>query len=269
MLPATNHISGQNFVKSKPPSPHPTMPFLLWLILSLDILHLSNASKRQSLTSFIHQYKDAIQDFTMTGHESGWSHCDILSDGFLIQGIPHVSMELDKIEDLDTKWVLGSSHCLLVAYHVNNQAGLHSLLEIGRTIFQHKRMALVITLASGLKFEIGANSTKLPFLVAAEWESQKTQFICPIVGETKSHQQSKMCVSSHASYENRTLQMGIIGAEPYLVRTETGKDGIDIRMMDMLAKKLRFRTNLIDAPSFFASPNMVCMRPRLLKLLCA
>ena len=128
------------------------MPFLLWLILSLDILHLSNASKRQSLTSFIHQYKDAIQDFTMTGHESGWSHCDILSDGFLIQGIPHVSMELDKIEDLDTKWVLGSSHCLLVAYYVNNQASLHSLLEIGRTIFQHKRMALVITLASGLKF---------------------------------------------------------------------------------------------------------------------
>ena len=245
------------------------MPFLLWLILSLDLLHLSNASKRQSLSSFIHQYKDAIQDFTMTGHESGWSHCDILSDGFLIQGIPHVLMELDKIEDLDSKWILGSSHCLLVAYHVNNQASLHSLLEIGRTIFQYKRLALVITLASGLKFEIGANSTKLPFLVAAEWESQKTQFICPIVGETKSHQQSKMCVSSQASYENKTLQMGIIGAEPYFVRTETGKDGIDIRMMDMLAKKLRFSTNLIDAPSFFASPNMVCMRPRLLKLLCA
>ena len=202
----------------------------------------------------------------MTGHESGWSHCDILSDGFLIHGIPHISLELHNIKDLDRKLVLGSSHCLLVAYHVHNQASLHSLLEFGRKMFQHKRLALVITLASGLKFDIGENSTKLPFLVAAEWGSNRTQFICPVVGETKSHQQSNMCAPYHASYENRILQIGIIGAEPYFVRTETGKDGIDIRMMDMLAKKLRFSTNFVEAPSFFASPNMVCMTLRQLKL---
>ena len=211
---------------------------------------------------------DDIQYFTMIGHERGWSHCDILSDGFLIHGVPHISMDLDNIKDLDSKSVLGSSHCLLVAYHVHNQASLHSLLEFGRKMFQHKRLALVITLASGLKFDIGANSTKLPFLVAAEWGSHKTQFICPIVGETKSHLQSNICVPDLASYENRTLQIGITGEEPHFVRTETGMDGIDIRMMDMLAKKFRFSNKFIVAPSFFASPNMVCRRPRLLKLLC-
>ena len=262
-------------VKSSLPSQYPildiSMPFLFWHIVSLGIIHMCNASHVQSQSVFINEYKDAIEDFTMVGHQNGWNHCDILSDGFLIQGIPHISMELDRIKDLDTKSVLASSHCLLIVYYVQNQASLKSLIEFGQVTFQHKRLALVIRLASGLKLDIGPFSkTKLPFLVVIEWEeNQKRQFICPVVGETTPHWQLNMCAPSQASYENKTLQIGIIGLKPYFVHTETGRDGIDIRMINMLAKKLRFSTNFIAASSFFASPNMVCMRLMLLQLPCA
>ena len=236
-------------------------------LLPLVILLLPTTSLGQEHSILLKRYKDAIQNYIMTGHEYGWKQCDILSDGSLYEtgrqmgDIPHISMELDNIMTLDTKLTLASSHCLLVAYHVDNKASLSTILDFGKAAFHYTRLAMVLKMDSGITLDMATNVTKLPFLVAAESDHGKRQFLCPVIGEMEPRLELDMCKPSYVSYKYRSLRVGIMGLKPYFINTELGHDGIDFRMLTMLEERLKFKARIIVPPSFLASVDMVCSLP--------
>ena len=243
-------------------------------ILLVVILHLPDTSMGREHISFLNRYKEAIQNYIMTGHEYGWKQCDILSDesafeagSSQIGSTPHIYMKVDKMETLDFwpshighwNWTFASSPCLLVNYHIVDMTSLSTLLDFGRAAFQYKRLALVLTMDSGITLEMASNVTKLPFLVAAESSQGKEQFLCPVVGETDLRLEPEMCNPSYVSYKNKTLRFGIVGIPPYVLYTDAGHDGIDTKLLTMLKERLNFTPKLIDPPSWLASSTMVCI----------
>ena len=237
------------------------MKHLIGLLVPLGALILLDTSMGQEQSMLLHTYKEAIQNYMMTGYGKGWKQCDILSDRFSIEGTPHVSVELDKIETLDTKTTFASSHCLLVTYHVASKASISALLDFGWATIKHLRLALVMKMDSGISLGMAINVTKLPFLVAAESDHGKTQFLCPVIGEMEPRLELDMCKPSYVSYKYRSLRVGIMGLKPYFINTELGHDGIDFRMLTMLEERLKFKARIIVPPSFLASVDMVCSLP--------
>ena len=226
-------------------------------ILLLGALFLSDTVLGQSV--FLNKHKEAIQNYIKTGHEKGWKQCDILSaDTSSHEGAPHVSMDLNKIKNLNVKFSFASSHCLLVTYKVNSKEDLSTLLEFGWTAIQHTRLALVLEMGSGITLDMTKNSTKLPFLIAADLDHGKEQFLCPVLGQHEPRLEQEMCRPSYVSYKDKVLQIGIFGINPKLVVTKNGIDGTDVRFIQLLSKALSFRTELIPFGSFDACVNSVC-----------
>ena len=242
-------------------------------ILLVVILNLPDASIGQEQISFLNRYKEAIQNYIMTGHEYGWKQCDILSDessfekGSQMGSTPHIFMEVDKIMTLNIISNFASSPCLLVTYHIDDMTSLSTLLDFGKAAFQYTRLALVLTMDSGITLEMASNVTKLPFLVAAESTHGKEQFLCPVVGETDLRLEQELCDQSYVSYKNRTLRFGIVGIPPYVYYTDAGHDGIDTKLLTMLKERLNFTPKLIDPPSWTGSMHMVCNRDVVLILI--
>ena len=121
------------------------------------------------LRLFLDKYKDEIQQYTMAGHEKGWTYCDILSaDPFANEDQPQISMDLEKIQTLNARANFAFSNCLLVSYHLNSLFSLEKLIDFGRAAIQHIRLALVVKMNSRITLNMMANTTGLPFLIAAE-----------------------------------------------------------------------------------------------------
>ena len=228
-------------------------------ILLLGALFLSDTVLGQSV--FLNKHKEAIQNYIKTGHEKGWKQCDILSaDTSSHEGAPHVSMDLNKIKNLNVKFSFASSHCLLVTYKVNSKEDLSTLLEFGWTAIKHIRLALVMKMGSGITLDMTKNSTKLPFLIAADLDhGSKEQFLCPVLGQHEPRLEQEMCRPSYVSYKDKMLQIGIFGINPYFIATKNGIDGTDVRLLQLLAKALSFRPEVIPLNSFTAALNMVCL----------
>ena len=172
------------------------------------VLILSDISRGEDQEMFLDKYKDEIQEYIMTGHEKGWNNCDIMSasaNTFSQEGQTKISMELDKIQTLNIKSAFASSSCLLVSYHVRSMDSFSTLLDFGWAAIQHIRLALVVKMNSGINLDMLSNTTKLPFLIAADLEEDKEQFICPIVGKMNPLRQEHMCKLSYVSYKKKRL----------------------------------------------------------------
>ena len=61
------------------------MKHLIGFLIPLGTLLLQEACVGQEQSMFLHKYREAIQNYIMTGHEKGWRECDILSDGVSYQ----------------------------------------------------------------------------------------------------------------------------------------------------------------------------------------
>ena len=205
---------------------------------------------------FLAKYKSEIQEYAMTGYEKGWKQCDILSaNTFLDEGEPQISMDLDKIKTMNIKSAFSSSHCLLVIYPIASNHELEGILDFGRNASLHVRLALVVKMASGISLDMAVNTTKLPFLVAAELDNQKEQFLCPVVGKNIPSLQGYMCEPSHADYLFKELRIGVLGVPPYIFPlnndyTSSSFDGVDMRMIMILAKRLKFIPKFTVSPTF-------------------
>ena len=200
---------------------------------------------------FLEKYKDKIQEYIMTGHEKGQTYCDILSAGpFSIKDQPQISMDLDKIQTLNTRPNFAFSNCLLVSYHISSLVSLEKLIDFGWVAIQYIRLALVVKMNSGITLNMIANTTKLPFIIAAELSKGREQFLCPVVGALSPKLEEDMCNPSYASYKGRRLRVNFIGMPPYFIPTNAGQfDGTDIRLMRILENKLNFRGEIIAAKS--------------------
>ena len=143
----------------------------------------SNGVLGQHQKAFVKKYQEEIQKYIMTGGEIGWQHCDLLTANYQDEATPTIMMEFDQIKTLNTKDMFSTSHCLLVIYHVNSDEDLLNLIEFGWKTFLHVRLALVITMDSGINLKIATNSTHLPYLIAVQFDDGEERFICPILGE--------------------------------------------------------------------------------------
>ena len=206
------------------------------------------------------KYKGAIQNYIMTGYESTWRHCDMLSANiYSYEGVPQVTMDLDKIETLNVKSTFSSSSCLLVIYDVSSKDGLSTLLEFGQNAINYVRLALVIKMRSGITLEMATNTSNLPYLVAAESQHGMEQFICPVVAEVKPRLRHEMCSPSYLDYKNKVLRIGLMGIPPDFVLTSTGSiEGVNIQLIKMMAERLKFTPEINIAASFIAAEDQVC-----------
>ena len=129
---------------------------------------------------------------------------------------PQITMNLGEIQTLNLKAAFAYSTCLLVHYDVSSSTTLSALFEFGLKAIDHVRLAMVVTMGSGITLEMANNTSNLPFLVAAQLDNGKEQFLCPVVGKREPHVQNSMCDDNFASYKDKTIRFGIIGVPPYL-----------------------------------------------------
>ena len=203
----------------------------------------------------------------MTGQENGWQNCDILSGNPRDLTVPQILMRLEQIQTLDVKSITKDSDCLLVNYDICSKESLSNLLQFGWEAAYHVRLALVIKICNGITLEIATNTSNLPYLIATESENNIEQFICPVVGEIKPRLENEMCHLSYLNYKNKALRIGLMGIPPDFVLTSTGVDGINMRLINMMAKKLKFMPNISFASSFNKAAYQVCKYLALITLL--
>ena len=179
---------------------------------------------KEVLCNILTQHNEAIQSYMMTGYESEWQYCDRLSDNSdYSNNEPQIIMKLDDIQTLNLKSALAYSTCLLVHYDVSSRESLSALVEFGWKAINHVRLAIVITLQSGITLEMAKNTSNLPYLVAAQLDDGKKQFLCPIVGEVKPVLGQEMCKKSYLSYKGKKIRMGGTGLLPDAYITRPGR----------------------------------------------
>ena len=229
----------------------------LYLLLFGVLLLFDGIAGQQFLT----KNKAAIQNYIMTGEEEGWKHCDILSAStHSYEGITQINMVLEKLETLNPKSAFKSSKCLLVTYDVTSQADLSALLEFGHAAIYHVRLALVVKLNSGITLDMAKNTSELPLLIAAESSHGKEQFFCPVVGEPEPRLQKHFCKPSYASYKNKRLRVALMGVPPSVIYPRLPSDTIEgtvLRLLRMLALRLRFKGEIILPRSFIDAQKLV------------
>ena len=231
-------------------------PKIITILVGMLILFDRVLGQQQNI--FMAKYKDAIQEHIMTGHEKGWPHCDILSSNPSNEGVPHISMTLDKIQTLNIKSAFEKTHCLLVHYDISSKDNLSTLLEFGWNAITHIRMALVIKMGLGITLEMATNISTLPFLVAAESEHGKIQFLCPVVGDLKPRLWDEMCSPSFLEHKDKVLRIGLLGLPPDFVMTSVGTiDGVNIRFINTMAERLQFIPEIKVAESFNSAEEQV------------
>ena len=129
-------------------------------IIASGILFLAVGGHGKQEAPFLHKYRRAIQEYIMSGQESGWQNCDVLSAGTEPHGgDPQIRMGLDSIQSLDMESAFNSSHCLLVSYHVNTNQSLSALLKFGWAAILHVRLALVLQMGPGMNLQMATNTS--------------------------------------------------------------------------------------------------------------
>ena len=66
-----------------------------------------------------------------------------------------------------------------------------------------------------------------------------------------------MCDKSYTTYRYKKLKVGIVGVPPHFFPTKSGIDGTDIRLLRLLAEKLKFMPDVVVPRTFEQGFNMV------------
>lgn len=187
------------------------------VISCIGVILLSCEVHGKGSEMLLAKHMTALQEYIMAGYGDGWRDCDIFSDNFeeavFYEDIPHFAITLEKLLTIDIGYTLSNSHCLLASYEVSTLQNLASVMEFGWKAIQHKRIAMILKMGSGLTLYNTLNMTKLPFPVAAEVEDGEEQFICPFIGEVEPILQEHMCDKSYVSLEKKILRIGMVGFE--------------------------------------------------------
>ena len=226
------------------------------LLTAFGVLLLCLPSLGLEIDYFLRQHRENVQDYIMVGHGKGWTQCDVLSTNSVGDDAPQLLMNFVEFQKLDMRSTLSSSHCLLASYHIESQESLSEIMQFGWEVIKHKRIALILSMEKGITLEMATNTDKLPFLVAAQLESGEKQFLCPVIGKITPLMQSNMCDISYVSYKYKKLKIGLLGLPPTLV-FDGGIDGTDLRLIKLLAEKLKFQPDIVIPPTYRQGRNMV------------
>ena len=130
-------------------------------------------------------------------------------------GTPHILMDINKLRELDLYNVFSSSYCVLVSYNIKSIQDLSTIIDFGRTLIHQKRLSLLLKLGTDLTLEMAVNTSNLPYLVAAELDDGREQFLCPIIGNSMPRLQETMCNYSYTMLKNKDLRVVMFGIPPY------------------------------------------------------
>ena len=218
-------------------------------ILSIGLLNLQNEAFGLELLS---KHQDSIENHMMTGYGKRGSYkCDIIHDLGTFPdkktNRPSFALNIDRLESLDVASTLKSAQCLLVSYHVNSNHSLSALIKFGWTMVQHKRVALVTKMGSGLTLDMAANTTKLPFLVGAKLEDGREQFLCPVVGQSIPTLQSSMCNKLQCSLRDKILRVAVFGVPPYFY----GDTAFLACTINVVLQMIIFQDLMVQTPGYF------------------
>ena len=134
----------------------------------------------------------------------------------------------------------------------------NALLNFGWKAVDYIRIAMVSRMGSHVTLDMLTNTTKLPFLVAAQLGQDVEQFLCPVVGEIEPRLERTMCKPSFVSYENKTLRIAQLGVTPdFIITRNKHLDGVNIRLMNILEDKLHFSARIVIPRSYHDADNMV------------
>ena len=225
--------------------------FTVLLLFSSSI-----AVECRDFNMFVSLHKRNIEDFIMTGYGNGWETCDIIAvhpreiSSFL--DVPRLTVKMEKLMTLDVDRssdtsAIVKSHCILVWARADDYSTISSIIEFGWTAIQNKRIGMMLQLGSNLSLGKLTNITNLPFVIAAQQENGKDQFLCPTIESYKPVLQQSMCRKDDADYRGKTIRVAVFtGAKPFGYMTEDGfGEGVDKRFMDVVKEKFGFSTTEI------------------------
>ena len=225
------------------------MDFLCFLATFFGLHSLSHG---QDLGRFVAEHKQAIEAHIMAGYGGGWKECDLLAispqENDLQPDTPQFVMDLASLKAFDIRTSLSNSHCLLIAAHVGNQRILAEVIEFGWTAFHHKRLGMALRLGSNVTLDMANNITNLPFSIAAQLEGGDEQFLFPSLGEDMPKLRPAISHRPHPTYSGKPIRVGLIGvgAPPFILMGADGQlDGVSIRLMSLLERKMKFKINYI------------------------
>ena len=132
------------------------------------------------------------------------------------RNIPYILMGFNELRKLEPYHALSSSHCVLVSYRINSIQDLINIFEFGSTLIHHKRLSLILQLGKDISLEVVPKTNNASFLVAAELDDGRVQFLCPIVGDSKPRLQEQLCDFSYTTLEGSNLRVGMFGVAPYV-----------------------------------------------------
>ena len=224
----------------------------------LLVLFQRALSQYQKQDSFMEKYKEAIQRHIMSGHEEQLGqNCDTLSSNPSHKGELQITMGLGKIKNLNMKSAFASSNCLLINYVVESETSLSILLDFCWDAINYIRLALIVEFQSNITLDVIKNTTKIPFLVAAQ-SNYGEEFLCPVIGEEKPRLQKVFCETSDLSYVNKKLRIGLVGPMPQFIYKKDGLiDGSSYRLIQMIANRFNFKLQIQVANSPQAAESLV------------
>ena len=218
------------------------------LLISLTVIQCVTHTYGQHSDIFLAKHRNAIEAYIMTGYGDGWKHCDLLSVGSTYQSPPgdtaNFQMDSKTLGTFDISSSFSSSYCLIVRIRVNDTRTLAAIIEFGWTAIQHKRLGMVMTLENNMTLEGLKNISKLPFVIAAQFNNDKEKFLCPVVGKLDPVVKSFMCPQSFTGYKGKYIRVTTYPySKPYGKSYDKDGKGIDTNFLQLLQNKMKFEAN--------------------------
>ena len=226
-----------------------TMEHLIVLIIFLSS---QSCSRGQDFGRFIAKHKEVIENYIMAGYGSGWSECDLMAvspqKNDKLFNVPGFVMSMAYLKAFDISRELSDSHCLLLTAHVENSTLLADLIEFGWTAVHHRRLGMALRLGTNLTLDMATNTTNLPFLIAAQLERGRAQFLCPRIG---GHMPHLLDVIPHPTYSGKPIRIGHMLLPPFsYVGVDGRPHGVDIEFINLLKRKMHFKVIFIKPSSY-------------------
>ena len=224
------------------------MTFLSFLAIFFG---LQTLTRGQDLDKFVAKHKQAMEAHIMAGYGGGWKECDLLAispkEKDLQPDTPQFVIDIPSLRAFDIRTSFSKSHCLLITAYVGNPRILAEVIEFGWTAIHHIRLGMALRLGPNLTLDMATNITNLPFSIAAQLEGGEEQFLFPCLGQDMPNLKSSM---SHPTYLGKPIRVGLfgIGGVPFIFKGAEGQlDGLSIRLISLLERKMKFKINYITS----------------------
>ena len=198
-----------------------------------------------SIRTFFDRHISDIENYIMTGYGYGWNQCDeITLEPKFLDNRPLYLIDQHIINGIELPNTVASSSCLIVTSQIKSNQSLSELIQFGWNVVRYKRLALVLQMSSDISLDFAKNTTGLPFLIAAQLEGGREQYLCPLIGQSSPLLKHSLCEQSLYSLKNKTLRVTLVGVMPWIGYPFEGSDP---RFIEMVSEKMDFSVQRIWA----------------------